>query len=221
MWLKEKLQKFVERLSTIDKDDFVLAVIDGDEERLKAMIDGGVDLNKMVNGTSRIDFALLVGNESCASYCLQNWKSRNAHEELALLHKVVYKDNVTSARLLVERGVDMMAPDKKHRINAIHAAAFAGSIRCLDYFAGQGADLDAKEGKHGMTALHFAWGQDKKEVVIRLLELGADITIKDNLGRDAFNDNPDSKLILDAYLENKKLNESIQDDNNQLNDLHF
>ena len=68
----------------------------------------------------------------------------------------------------------------------IHDAALGDNAEVIRELAMQGADLNARTRDEVQTPLHIAAAMGKMKAVEALVELGADLTIKDSKGRTPF-----------------------------------
>ena len=93
------------------------------------------------------------------------------------------EDGVDTARLLLEKGVDIHAQDSDHD-TALHTAAFNGRLELARFLLDNGANVTAENGK-GETPLHLVsrGKYDSQEHCVGtarlLLERGADIDAPD------------------------------------------
>lgn len=72
----------------------------------------------------------------------------------------------------------------RRRLN-IQEAAGSGSVKQLKYLLGKGQDINARD-EYGSTALNEAIEYAQFEAAMFLLEQGADPTIEDDCGRNAW-----------------------------------
>ena len=124
----------------------------GDLDKVRALIAGGADL-------SELDKA--VG---------------------AALHWAAARGHLEVAGELIEAGADpnqeAHAPD---RLTALHLASSSGHLALVELLVQAGASLEAGEGSVG-TPLHLAAQADRADVVLFLLEAGADPAAKTTEG---------------------------------------
>jgi len=62
---------------------------------------------------------------------------------------------------------------------SLHIACGSGSMACVETLLQRCAPVDLREATGGCTALHLAASRGQNEVVMRLLQFGADINIPD------------------------------------------
>ena len=89
------------------------------------------------------------------------------------------------AQLLVAKGADVNARDRKFSGTPLIWGALGGSSGVVKLLLEHGADPAAREGKSGMTALQTAAGRGELQSVQLLLDRGADVNEKDKAGRTA------------------------------------
>lgn len=100
-----------------------------------------------------------------------------------LLHEAARRGNALLVNILLQRGVDIEAPNKKYQ-TALHIAASEGHEEVVEMLITRGANVNAKDTSK-WTPLHWAtecgvWG-----VIDKLLLAGADINAKDKSGKTA------------------------------------
>lgn len=86
-------------------------------------------------------------------------------------------DGMVLAQMLVDRGADVNAKDKKGRTPLI-AAASTGQLDIVQLLLDKGAEVNAQS-KDGATALHAAVLFGHKEIVATLLAVGANVNLAD------------------------------------------
>lgn len=120
---------------------------------------------------------------------------------------------------ILQKGADINAVDS-HGESAFHKAIFFEKISCADYLLRQGIDVNHAN-VNKKTALHIAVEYGRFESVKYLLANGADWTLRDEMGRNAFemakSTDPNLtaeffKSYLDSVAESKALDGAIQND---------
>lgn len=92
------------------------------------------------------------------------------------------------AKLFIKKGANVNLKDEYRDKHPLSLAAIMGDENMIDLLISNGADLHAKDDDYGFTALHIActgFNYNKKAVEL-LIRKGADVKIKDRLGRTAF-----------------------------------
>ena len=88
---------------------------------------------------------------------------------------------------LLDAGLD--PNDPRHAVNAgetpLLAATRSGQLAAIDVLLDAGADIDAQETWNGQSSLMWAGAEGQAGVVARLIERGADITLRSNSGAGA------------------------------------
>jgi ankyrin repeat protein len=101
-------------------------------------------------------------------------------EPLDVLRRAALVGDLTVAKLLVELGTDINAPDPNGR-TALIEAAFGGQTEVVKLLISCGVDVNAKD-RDGWTALMEAASKGRLEIVRVLLKAGANVNQKNNQG---------------------------------------
>ena len=101
-------------------------------------------------------------------------------QEMTPLNLAALNGNTEVARMLIERGADILAGDADNS-QPIHCAAIAGNVQIIDMLLRKGADINAPD-NNGATALTFAAARTQTETVRYLLEKGADVHVRNGRG---------------------------------------
>ncbi len=161
----------------------------------RLLLERGVDVNaRKKNNWTPLHSAAFTGNLEIASVLLDNGARANAENDqgetpLHLVSRGKYGSHelgVGVARMLLERGVDVNAPDKDHR-TALHSASYFGDLEIARVLLDHGAKASwpSSEDDRAQTPLHLVfknsyWFQhDGLGVAKLLLERGADINARD------------------------------------------
>jgi ankyrin repeat protein len=169
------------RLGGSDGRVLVEAAADGDMDSVRALLDGGANINRAVIGDGT---ALMVaarrGDERMVRFLLERGADVNesSHGDGNALIGAAAHGDLVMVKLLVEHGAQVNAfvmGDETPLINA----ARAGNIDVVNYLVTRGADVNyavpAEEGPFGeiRSPLSEARRLDRRAVVERLVELGA------------------------------------------------
>ena len=103
---------------------------------------------------------------------------------VSLLNIAVRKGHVQVASLLIDNGANINAVSGDRCNTPVMDAAAEGNSEILAKLINAGAVLDLKS-KSGQTALVLAVGRQAEDTALALIETGADIDIKDDLGMTA------------------------------------
>ena len=149
---------------------------------VKLLVEGGANVD--VEGRSKygpMSFACLCGNAEIVRLLVNAgaWSGVGKDEEewVKLLMKAAEKGHVEVVRLLVEMGVDGVDGVGN---TALGLASRHGNVDIVRVLVGEGgADVD-KAGEEGTTPLIWASREGKMDVVRLLLELGADVGVRDD-----------------------------------------
>ena len=97
------------------------------------------------------------------------------------LHIASKEGEIEIARILIAHGADTEARNAADH-TPLQMAAICGEVQMAELLVSTGVAIDAKDKGLGWTALHLAsyWG--KSEVVALLIDLGADVTMRDHAG---------------------------------------
>lgn len=102
----------------------------------------------------------------------------HSHDGWTALHLAAFFGHPEVARELLARGADVNARSQSARFaksnTPLHAAAANRQTAVAELLVEQGADIDAKDGS-GFTPLGLAANSHNDLLVIRLLELGAQV----------------------------------------------
>jgi ankyrin repeat protein len=92
------------------------------------------------------------------------------------------KGNLEGVRLLLDAGARVDAVSQAGA-QPIHSAALGDNGEVVRELVMRGADVNARTRDEAQTPLHFAAAMGKVKAVEALVELGADLTVKDSKGR--------------------------------------
>ncbi|XP_075883311.1 ankyrin repeat, SAM and basic leucine zipper domain-containing protein 1 [Nelusetta ayraudi] len=165
-----------------------MAISKGDKDAVEMLLDGGMDVDtKLGFGWSPLMCAVNVANFELAKLLL----NRGANASLSKDHWTVLMASITaSARedqiascvdLLLSRKADPNVADRS-KTTCLMLAAREGYTKVINLLVSHGAELDSQDGM-GFTALYVAVQHSQQEAVLKLLQLGADKSIKSNAGK--------------------------------------
>lgn len=153
------------------------AVQNGLTEIVKLLLARDVDINaKPSNETGRtvLETAIVNNNIGMAQLLLAN-RANIDGERIAgrrELLAAVDSNHIEMVQLLLDHGADInqFSSDR----TPLEAAATHGYLGITELMLRHGADVNAKSYRKGRSALHGAAGRGHREVVLRLLEAGAE-----------------------------------------------
>lgn len=186
------------------RSSYVLSFIDSDEEYLTplilASIKGYSKIAKMllIKGAkvddktelqnTALKYAVSYDQLEIVKILIKN--KANIHDKYekgtTLLMKTINgnKNNLSIAKLLIEKGIKVDEKDKYGGTAFMYAAAYGNYIDLLKLLLKNGADVNSVA-KGGYTALLGATGLGIVEVVKFLIDNGADINAKNEQGKTA------------------------------------
>lgn len=148
------------------------AIIDNNDEYVKLLLDYKPNLS--VKDTRGYRPLFYVKNPEIRELLLQ--KGANPNEDFYLQYSLLLNDNTAFEQFLrYGSNPDKIAPNGRTPI------FFANTTKQIDLLADYQADLNFQD-KKGNTALHQFSLLGKRLLIDRLIELGADETIKNNKG---------------------------------------
>ncbi len=161
----------------------------GHKKMAELLIEHGADVNARDDGgRDPLYFALRENHMDLVVLFIEKGADINNGE--ALLHNVAQKGCKKAVELLIEKGLDVNAPDKYGETPLYCAVAHKEIVELL---IEKGANINGSH-KDGETLLHRAAGQGSKDVVELLIEKGLDVNARDK----------DGKTPLDIAVEQNK-----------------
>lgn len=154
----------------------------GKNEIARVLIDRGARLDLFeaaASGTQeRVEQLLHKDPGAINSYSADGWTA---------LHLAVFFGRVNIVHLLLSKGANINAPSKNDElVTPLHSAlANPHNSAVGQLLIGAGADLNATQSL-GYTPLHYAASNGLDQVVRSLLAHGVDASIKDHLGKTAY-----------------------------------
>ncbi|KAL8668604.1 MAG: hypothetical protein Q9168_006772 [Polycauliona sp. 1 TL-2023] len=232
-WNKEYslLSKTAQTLATTEEEAsplLMLAVVDGDEELIKALLDIGADpLYANEEGTTALHVAVTNGLLTIAKKLIRRVTKLKKALPSNLFHTAARREecNLTMIKRLIELGCDSNATEitikesryerKENNLNVIHVLAtgdYWWQPVALDYLLGLEANTEATTSR-GRTALQLAIrgrienygpkGFWRKEAIATLLGHGAKVNFVDDNGTtpliEAFEEGTDIAKTLIAH----------------------
>lgn len=171
------------------------------------------------------------GNLSDLKTALANGASlkTTCSEEKNALHLSVSNRTTECMDFLLELGMDIESRNG-HGMTVMHYAAQHNDAEKIRYLFGKKADINATD-LNGWTPLHYAVWNDLFSVAECLIELDADVTLKNHDGKTAFDlvktahydedeENEMSDLLRSA-MDNQMLNGRILPDDTAVHDVNF
>jgi ankyrin repeat protein len=187
--------------------ELLRAAREGQFEKVKLLVEHGVDLTQPVGGQNRTPYeeAVLGGNDEIAEYLLQqgarcidlNEKERFAAACVAGRRDEAFAILRQNPKLIEEIG-------EQGRSEIVHKAAGSGRPEALRLAAELRFDLNAVTVG---TAMHNAAWANRVDVIKLLIELGADPSIRDGtyngtpLDWAEYNQQPDAAECLRTYTD--------------------
>ncbi len=194
--------------ATENRNDLLrAAAIFGDAETAQASIAAASDVNaKDVGGDAPLHFAAEWGYAEIAQALIAagaDVEAKANNGDTPLLYATHFRARTDAIRALVELGADVNAKfgdgtTLLHRMIFSGCAADADMIRAL---VATGAEIDAKD-KYGYTPLHFAAMYTQAEAFRALVELGANLRIRNG-------DERQTPLELASDMENAALDDAL------------
>jgi ankyrin repeat protein len=178
--------------------NLVRAVEHRDIENLTRILESSPKAYKtaVFKETDVLQIACGLGHTECAQLLIAHGAiiDRHTSSEWAPLHSACYRGHVACAQLLIDHGAkvdelthDFDGCDGEGR-TPLHLACEGQSQsvfnieECLRLLVKHGANVNAED-RSGRTPLHKAC--DSPRLVMALLELGADVSLRDGEGRSA------------------------------------
>ncbi|KAH8745767.1 ankyrin repeat-containing domain protein [Hyaloscypha finlandica] len=178
----------------------------GHEEIVRALIEGGVDLepkesdvDEKTKITSALHKAASKGHESMVRLLLENGaKVGRICDHSTPLIEAACHGHEKVVEILLDGGADISYENSFG--TALSWAASCGFVGVVRVLLERGASIDDTPGVRGQTALMRAVYEGRELVVRLLLTVGADVTIKDNNGYTAMylalECNSDASIVL-------------------------
>jgi uncharacterized protein len=165
-------------------EDFFAAVKQDDADTVRTLLQRGFDPDTLdPKGLSGLYLAIREPSPKVAQVLIAwpktNVEIRTDHDESPLMMACL-KGELAVARKLIERGADVNKPGW----TPLHYAATNGHLEIMELLFANNAYIDA-ESPNGTTPLMMAAQYASAAAVKRLLDEGADPTLKNQLGLSA------------------------------------
>jgi ankyrin repeat protein len=136
--------------------------------------------------------AVSVQDTAMVIYMLEKYPAVLKHQACDAVHTAVVNNNVYFLQLLTAKGVNIKGPCGGCGFTPLHVWTENGGAQSLRYLLDQGVNINAQDSCNLNTALHHALhpseGQmpgDKLEIILLLLDGGADVNLKNDVGTTA------------------------------------
>ena len=167
------------------KYPLIAAITVGDLERVRKLVQEGIDVNKTSNTTnvSPLHTAAATGNLPIVQYLLQQGanKDKATNDGVTPLYTAAQHGHLVVLKYLVEQGADKEKP-ANDGITPLMIAALKGHTAVVRYLLEQGCDVNLVRTDNGFSALGMAAQNNHIDVVRCLVEQGADKETADNVG---------------------------------------
>jgi len=162
-----------------------LAVVMEDLEAIRLLYEHGADLEmpNQASGAHPLHVAADIGIPPVVNLLVDlgaNLEARDSLGRTPLIQAAIAGNSAVVAVLLAA-GADADAAETRHRITALHLAAFSDRREIIDTLLGYGADVDAADSQ-GETPLFWAVGRGHTQTIARLINAGADINHRNLAG---------------------------------------
>lgn len=168
------------------KASLFAAIKVGDAERVKALIERGVDVeSKDIYGQTALSKAVLQKNGEVVSVLLECGADVNGRDSkgYTALHRAAQDEAEGMVELLIQKGVDVNAVTND-QLTALHMVAGRKKPTCAKLLINAGIDLNAQS-EQGLTALFHATRYGDEETTRHMLERNANPNIKGLYERQA------------------------------------
>ncbi|XP_072026493.1 ankyrin repeat and SOCS box protein 13-like [Amphiura filiformis] len=179
----------------------------GNHRCARLLIQAGAQINaRNIDGSTPLCDAASSGSIECINLLLNAGAELNPYQNLSTaLHEAVLRDNVEVTEILVKAGCRLEAMDC-HYGTPLHASSFKGHVGCTKILLDGGANVNAI--KLHESPLHYAAISQNPELVILLLNYGANLHSTDMQGRrplERVQRNSPCGRVLQFYEENPML----------------
>lgn len=168
-------------------DDIDSAVPQGNLSRVKALVDEGVDVNKVnKNGKSPLIEAIYHNHYDIAEFLIDSGADISLQDKNTgtSMHIASAKGNVEILQLLIDNGANVNEISNRLEETPIWQAVRWGKIEAVKFLLANGADPHAEVGWSG-TLLHLSVCtlKNKHEITKLLIDKGLDVNAVDEYGK--------------------------------------
>ncbi|XP_054722533.1 ankyrin repeat and protein kinase domain-containing protein 1-like [Uloborus diversus] len=160
------------------------AALSGDTERIRALLDGGMDTRaRDRNGNMPLNLALYNGKEAAAELLVKADCITDVvdNEWCTPLHVAARMGFVNVVRILLAGGADAGAKDMAER-TPLHHAVYYGREAAVEALLGAAPEYDGPD-MDGCTPLHYAAEEGLSRAARALVSRGARLKAKNDNGR--------------------------------------
>ena len=161
------------------------AAMRGDLDEVRELLRSGADVNApQGDGLTALHWAADNGDAALAGvlvYAGANLRPLTRNDAYTPMHMAARGGHAGVITLLVEAGADPAVATSRTGVTPMHLAAKAGSGEAIRALATGGAQVDARDHQWGQTPLIFAAGFNRLVAVNTLIELGADLSLTENV----------------------------------------
>lgn len=172
------------------EDQLYDALRAGDADLTAAVLAAGADVNTpLAQGTTAISIAVVRNDPALVAAVLAAHPDLSAVDSKGMpILNAACRQGVSGdvAELLIDAGasIDSPSPDDVGSL-PIHECAYSGSLGAIDVLIAHGIDVDARQADYSATPLIVAAWQGHSDLVLHLLDEGADPTLKTEDGATA------------------------------------
>ena len=161
------------------------AAMRGDLSEVRELLRSGADVNApQSDGLTALHWAADNGDAALASvliYAGANLAPLTRNDAYTPMHMAARGGHAELIEQLLEAGADAGVATSRTGVTPMHLAAKAGSGEAIRRLAAGGAHVDARDHQWGQTPLIFAAGFNRLVAVNTLIELGADVSLTENV----------------------------------------
>ena len=161
------------------------AAMRGDLDEVRELLRSGSDVNApQSDGLTALHWAADNGDAALAGvliYAGANLSPLTRNDAYTPMHMAARRGHAGVIELLVEAGADPAVATARTGVTPMHLAAKAGSGEAIGALTAGGAQVDARDHQWGQTPLIFAAGFNRLVAVNTLIELGADVSLTENV----------------------------------------
>lgn len=175
---------------------------EGNVEKVKEVLDGGVDIEEIDQGVPALVCASGCGYLETVAVLLRYGAQVNSCDDsgCAPIHVAARKGHCGTIALLLSRGANVDLPSKSEKRTALHLATLMGHDDVAKLLLDNHAKVDHVD-IYGSTPLHLAARMGRKSTVQLLIQHNADVSHYDNDGWTALHlASETGNLIVLKYL---------------------